>query len=408
MKSNILTQKVAPLGVGLTLSASLFLSPILAAHADGFNGKAYLIWNCGEETPCYHLFEDINTDNSYTIYNDADVTADNHAGKTFSAHNVDANNTTFALKTPFDNYKSAHASFTMQDVMEATYGDDERLALNPLEAPIEENAYTHFGDRNFKVMIKAPGYIGVSLKNSTSGYEPDFGSALNSATYRDISGSTASNPVTLYAVPQQDEVIISGVDGAFSSVKAIDLEKDSAVTISSVTGGHKIKFNSNYYDRVVFEVKQGSSTKYVRIFRTAVQTQKVDVNPNSKTVNAIIYFDSSKNCNNYDLYAKLEYKNGTEKTIKLSPAESHDDGYGNPEPGCLADGGTNLKKGYYTAEADVKLIDLSGIYFTATNTGSTSTNYAGTLSGSKKGIYLNLENTPMANTNWGKITPEKN
>lgn len=401
-------KKVAPLGVGLALSAGLFLSPFLTAQATGFDGKAYLIWECGEDTPCYHLFEDINTDNTYTIYNDSDVTADNHDGKTFSAVNVDTNNTTFALKYAFDAYLSGFTSFTMQDVM--TYEDSEhnRLALDPLEAPIEANAYSHFGDRNFKVMIKSPNYIGVSLKNATSGYEPDFGNALNSAAYRDISGSTLGSPVTLYAIPQQDEVIISGVDGAFNSVTAKNLEKASAVQITPVAGGHKIKFNSNYYDRVIFEVTQGSTKKYIRIFRTAIQTQQVDVNPNSKAVNAIVYFDSSRDCDDYNLFAKLEYKNGSNKTIQLAPAEEHDDGYGNINPGCIEEGGTNLKKGYYTAEADVKLNQLSGIYFTVLKAGSTSTSYAGTLSGSKRGIYLNLESLPMTNTNWGKITPEKN
>ncbi|MBQ6486201.1 hypothetical protein IJI76_00525 [Candidatus Saccharibacteria bacterium] len=408
MKSNIFMKKVAPLGVGLALSAGLFLSPFLTAQATGFDGKAYLIWECGEDTPCYHLFEDINTDNTYTIYNDSDVTADNHDGKTFSAVNVDTNNTTFALKYAFDAYLSGFTSFTMQDVM--TYEDSEhnRLALDPLEAPIEANAYSHFGDRNFKVMIKSPNYIGVSLKNATSGYEPDFGNALNSAAYRDISGSTLGSPVTLYAIPQQDEVIISGVDGAFNSVTAKNLEKASAVQITPVAGGHKIKFNSNYYDRVIFEVTQGSTKKYIRIFRTAIQTQQVDVNPNSKAVNAIVYFDSSRDCDDYNLFAKLEYKNGSNKTIQLAPAEEHDDGYGNINPGCIEEGGTNLKKGYYTAEADVKLNQLSGIYFTVLKAGSTSTSYAGTLSGSKRGIYLNLESLPMTNTNWGKITPEKN
>ena len=401
-------KKVAPLGVGLALSAGLFLSPFLTAQATGFDGKAYLIWECGEDTPCYHLFEDINTDNTYTIYNDSDVTADNHDGKTFSAVNVDTNNTTFALKYAFDAYLSGFTSFTMQVVM--TYEDSEhnRLALDPLEAPIEANAYSHFGDRNFKVMIKSPNYIGVSLKNATSGYEPDFGNALNSAAYRDISGSTLGSPVTLYAIPQQDEVIISGVDGAFNSVTAKNLEKASAVQITPVAGGHKIKFNSNYYDRVIFEVTQGSTKKYIRIFRTAIQTQQVDVNPNSKAVNAIVYFDSSRDCDDYNLFAKLEYKNGSNKTIQLAPAEEHDDGYGNINPGCIEEGGTNLKKGYYTAEADVKLNQLSGIYFTVLKAGSTSTSYAGTLSGSKRGIYLNLESLPMTNTNWGKITPEKN
>ncbi len=401
-------KKVAPLGVGLALSAGLFLSPFLTAQATGFDGKAYLIWECGEDTPCYHLFEDINTDNTYTIYNDSDVTADNHDGKTFSAVNVDTNNTTFALKYAFDAYLSGFTSFTMQDVMTYEDGEHNRLALDPLEAPVEANAYSHFGDRNFKVMIKSPNYIGVSLKNATSGYEPDFGNALNSAAYRDISGSTLGSPVTLYAIPQQDEVIISGVDGAFDSVTAKNLEKASAVQITPVAGGHKIKFNSNYYDRVIFEVTQGSTKKYIRIFRTAIQTQQVDVNPNSKAVNAIVYFDSSRDCDDYNLFAKLEYKNGSNKTIQLAPAEEHDDGYGNINPGCIEEGGTNLKKGYYTAEADVKLNQLSGIYFTVSKAGSTSTSYAGTLSGSKRGIYLNLESLPMTNTNWGKITPEKN
>ena len=411
MKKHNNKSRVLPLGIGLAVCASLFATPIMSARAIGFDGNAYLIWDCGESTPCYHLFSDIRTDNSYTIYSDTNVTADNHAGKTFSAVNVNTNATTFALKAAYDTYKAAHSTHTMQDVMDYEDGDHNRLALNPLEAPTEHNAYTHFGDRNFKVMIKSAGYVGASVQNATDGYEPDFGNALNSVVYRDIAGSTQANPTVLHTIPQQTEVILTAEDGAFDSVVAMNLENANAITIAPVSGGHKVTFNSAYYDRIIFKVTKGSTTGYVQIFRTAVQVQQTDVNPNSKAVNAIVYFDSAKGCANFDVYAKLVYKNGSaQRTIKLAPTTSHDDGLGNIEPGCLGahGGGTGLNKGYYTAQADVNLIDLSGIYFTATNAGSTSTTYAGTVSGSKKGIYMNLENTPMENTKWGKITPERN
>ena len=407
MKIRNLFTKIAPVGIGLAIIASPFMYSNLAAHADGFDGKAYLVWDCNEENACYHLFSDIKTDNSYTIYADG-FSADN-SGKTFSAKNINIETTTFVLKTAFDSYLSNHTSYPITDIMEAEDGEGERIALNPLEAPIETNAYSHFGDRKFKVMIKSPEYTGVSVKNATDGYEPDFGNALNTVVYRDISGSTESNPVILYTIPQQEQIIISGENGtAFDSIEALNLNKSQAVNISSVSSGHKIQFNSNYYDHIIFKVTSGTSIGYIQIFRTAIQVQKVDISPNSNTLNAIIYFDSTKNCSSYDLFAKLAYKNGNEKTVKLSPASEHDDGYGNIESGCLANGGTNLKKGYYSTTIDTNLINLSGVYFTAINAGSTITNYAGTLSGSKKGVYLNLEETPITNQKYATIQPKGN
>lgn len=399
--------KVAPLGIGLALSASLFMAPIFSAHADGFDGKAYLIWECGEETPCYHLFTNINTDNTYTVYDDADVTADNHAGKTFSAVNVDVDNTTFALKAAFDEYKTANPEHTMQDVMTYEDGEHNRLALNPMNAPIEANAYTHFGDWNFKVMIKSPNYVGASIKNATDGYEPDFGSAINTVVYHDISGTTQTKPVTLYVIPQQTEIILSGVDGAFTSVEAVNLENADAVAITPVADGHKIKFNSAYYDRVIFKVTTATTTNYVRIFRTAIREPFPAIETNQKVAIATIYFDEGKNCSNYDVYAKLDYKNGTQKTVKMTPMASHTDPYDDQIviDGCFDEGGLGLKKGHYSYTADTNLENLNGIYFTVSNAGSTATTYAGTLSGSKKGIYLDLDRDSAYSR---RINPEKN
>lgn len=404
MKHFSYKKSMVPIGTALAVSAGLFW-PLLA-HADGFDGKAYLVWDCGETTPCYHEFTDIKTNNEYDVRQDG-MAADNHAGKTFSAKNVDVNKTTFALKAPFDNYKTAHATFTMQDVMDAEYGDHERLALNPMNAPIEANAYTHFGDWNFKIMIKSSDYVGASIKNATDGYEPDFGSALNTVMYHDISGTTQAKPATLYVIPQQTEIILSSVGGAFTSVEAVNLENSSAVTITSVEGGHKIKFNSAYYDRVIFKVTTATTTNYIRIFRTAIQEPFPAIETNQKVATAIVYFDEGKNCSDYDVYAKLDYKNGTAKTVKMTPVASHTDPFDDHIVinSCFDEGGLGLKKGYYSYTADTNLENLNGIYFTVSKAGTTNTTYTGTLSGSKKGIYLDLDRNSAYSR---KINPEKN
>ncbi|MBR1801814.1 hypothetical protein IJ768_01115 [Candidatus Saccharibacteria bacterium] len=406
MKRFSYKRTVAPTVAALAVTAGLFC-PLTSVHADSFDGKAYLIWDCGEETPCYHLFEDINTDNTYTIYSDTDIEADNHAEKTFSAVNVDVDNTTFALKTAYDTYKAANPDHTMQDVMEYEDGEHNRLALNPMNAPREANAYTHFGDWNFKVLIKSADYAGASIKNATDGYEPDFGAALNSVLYHDVSGTTKANPATLYVIPQQTEIILSGEAGAFDSVAAVDLENAGAVTVTSVAGGHKITFNSAYYDRVIFKVTKGTKTYYIRIFRTAVQEPFPAIETNQKVITALVYFDEGKTCADYEVSAKLDYKNGTQKTIKMGAATSFEDPF---DPSiivnsCYESGGEGLRKGHYTYTADVNLSNLNGIYFTVSKAGSTSTTYAGTLSGSKKGIYLDLSTSGKYSR---KINPDKN
>ncbi len=406
MKHFSFKKTVAPSIAAIAVTAGIFC-PLTSVHANGFDGKAYLIWDCGEATPCYHLFEDINTDNTYTIYNDTDIEADNHVGKTFSAVQVDVDNTTFALKTAYDEYKAANPTHTMHDVMEYEDASHNRLALNPMNAPREANAYTHFGDWNFKVLVKSADYVGASIKNATDGYEPDFGAALNAVVYHDISGTTKANPTTLYVIPQQTEIILSGENGAFDSVVALDVENNNAISIASVSGGHKITFNSAYYDRVIFKVTKGTKTYYVRIFRTAVQEPFPAIETNQKVITALIYFDENKTCADYEVSAKLDYKNGTQKTVKMAAATSFTDPFDENIviPGCYEPGGQGLRKGHYTYTADTNLSNLNGIYFTVSKAGSTTTNYAGTLSGSKKGIYLDLS----VGTKYSrKINPDKN
>jgi|GEM_PF-3759628 len=392
--------KVALVGAGFAVAASPFVTPGLLVHADGFDGNAYLVWECDETTVCYHLFDDINTDNTTTFYQDG-FSADNYNTHTFDAKTANEDNATFALVADFTPVKDTATSIE--------YLKDEEIALNPLEAPIEENAFSSFGDRNFKVTIASPEYVGVVLKNTTEGYEPDFGSALNSVLSHDISESTEAKPTTLYTVPMQNKISLSmgGSTTNFDNVVATNLENEDAVIITKNTGTNSwdIEFKSAYYDRVIFKLTVGTTNYYVRIFRTAIQVQQVDVEPSSNKATAVVYFDSSKNCDSFDVYAKIAYKTGATKTVKMSPADNHDDGYGNIEDGCLAEGGTGLKKGYYTYTLDTTLNNLAGIYYTVSNTGSTSSVYTGTVTGSKKGIYLDLD---LTSEYARRINPEKN
>ena len=153
----------------------------------------------------------------------------------------------------------------------------------------------------------------------------------------------------------------------------------TAVTITPKTEGrYDIVFNSNYYDKVVFRVTSGSKSYYVAIARVVVG-HDYERNP-------VLYVPMS-DTKEYDLIATYYFADGTEKTFTLEQLGG-------------GEGGKNLAvRGYDFSEKDRGKVNLRpdapnrvvGISYTTTVSGSTATNYKGTLGGSNKGTYFKYE-----------------
>ena len=73
---------------------------------EGFDGKAYVVWSCGNGT-CYHYFDAIPgfDDGMSTFYKDTDVKADNDNSISF---NIKARDIGWILKSDFERWENAY------------------------------------------------------------------------------------------------------------------------------------------------------------------------------------------------------------------------------------------------------------------------------------------------------------
>lgn len=393
MKKFSYKNKVIPIGAALAVSAGLFYP--LTARADDFDGKAYIVWQCGQAKTdvCYHLFNDIRTDNKTSWYNASTVIDQTDPTKVFDPSNVIT--ASMVLKTDFENYiaNASHLPLNVDNII----GPDG-IDLNPLTAPNYPNAWSHYGDYNFRITIYNNDFAGIKMSEST--YAPDFLTDILSADSFDVSGTTSANPSNIKTIVYQDEITFEGSKDAnnnpingvtLKSIEALDASNADAVETSTPSAGKvKVKFNSNFYDRVIFRITDTNNNEYfVRLARLAIDVPRGVNTGSEKTATAIVYVKDNGNvsCDNYEVTARIAKTN---TIVRMTPTETHDDGFGNPEPGCISDGGPGLKKLFYEYTFPQTLSNYDGIFFNVRNAGSTATEYKGTISGSGQGILYDL------------------
>ena len=116
-------------------------------------------------------------------------------------------------------------------------------------------------------------------------------------------------------------------------------------------------------------------------------------------ITAEFFFDREKDYDEFELTAKIIYKDGTIKKVPLEANCVIDDGLGNPTYACEVDqeedefgsGGKGLKKSvfeYQLSEGEERTI--SKIYINGEYTGSTAYKYAGAYVGSGEGVLVNM------------------
>ena len=408
-----------------------------------FDGKAYVVWSCGSGV-CYHYFDNIPhfDDGNSTFYKNTDITADNNSSVVFD---VKAKYKDWILKEGFDRWVDAYKSkkgvseidwttvkpddiignppdmrqwedasiadgvCTKEGVSEedfhacvdgyyAQHGDGlPFVKLQPVGEPTDNNAYVSYGDRNFKVVIYNNDFKGVTMGNlSDLHYYPE--SWTNSFIRQDqfdLSGTTKSKPTTINTILLESTVVIKTLDyNAFeiTNIEALDVP-EGAVTISKVDDEWKLIFSSNFYDNVVFKVTDSNnSVSYMQIKRYTIDgwIRFVDNHP---VLTADFYFENTKSYTDFDLTAKILYKDGTEKKVSLQAAYGIDDGLGNITEAYEMNDGVGLKRStfeYNLSDGEEKIIDK--VYLNAEFKGSTETNYAGSFAGSGEGVLANIYN----------------
>ena len=284
-----------------------------------------------------------------------------------------------------------------------------RAQLQPVGEPQEKNAYVSYGDRNFKAVIYNDDYKGVSIGSLSDlhYYPTTWTNPFLRREQFDISGTTKDKPATIDAILLEDTINIKVLNyNGFSieTLEALDVS-EKAVEVSKDGDEWKIKFNSNFYDHVVFKATDSNNkVSYFQVKRTTVDPWIRHGENNKPIIIADFYFDRTKSYSDYDLTAKIIYKDGSEKMVKLEAVKRIDDGMGNITEAYEVDEetpvdpdhnpevhGKGLKHSvfeYELEEGEDQKIKTFYVYIE--NKGSTDKTYAGTVAGSGKGVKANL------------------
>lgn len=270
------------------------------------------------------------------------------------------------------------------------YLNKNHITINPLRSIKGANSISHMGDMAFRFIAYRSNYLGLQLLNTNNAYKPDFIGGLFYEDHFDISGTTKEKPVIVQASILNDEVIIKNVGPTnfYKSVKALDVSS-KAVSVSNYDRGFKIKFNSNYYDRVVFEVTTSDNkVGYVMIARDSLNIS--NMGREREKIQATLYYTKEHSYKDYQLVANINYKNGSKETKVLNPVKEaeHDtnrDPYEYEAIGDFESGENKLKKCQFVLE---NAKNIESVYFTVIKAGATqeSNTYKGTFAGSNDGV----------------------
>ena len=423
-----------------------------------FDGKAYVLWSCGSGV-CYHYFDDIPgfDDGNSTFYKDTSITANNDESIHFDIY---ADYKAWALPDRFERWVQAYKdqnnideinweNVDPEDIISeyppnmnewkqsaiAEYEEDNErgcrepnnnapredwdefdtcvdeyyisqgklpfIRLQPLGEPDANNSYVSYGDRNFKVVIYNSNYKGVTIGNldDLNFYPSDWTNPFLKVDQYDISGTTKEKPTSISTILLEKTVNIKSLwpnDFEIEEIKALDVP-EGAVLVNKVDDEFKLVFSSNFYDKVTFEVTDTNGNKsYMQINRFTIDAwfRMIDEHP---YLYADFYFDSNKSYDDFEITAKIYYKDGTIKNVELTPQNGLDNGLGDVsdensyEFNEEAAGGKGLKRAAFTYQLkDGEDRKIKKIYLNAEYKGSTEYKYAGAYVGSGEGTLANI------------------
>lgn len=374
-----------------------------------FDGDAYVIWACGarDNEVCLHLIQEIENNDGETKYYAAETIADikNPARKFDKFGDYDDEDFVrgMALKGAVEEWVEENygAGKTVNDVDWSKVNIHDFLRgknpeegggvkLQPLGETQGANSYTSFGDRNFKLTIYGNEYKALELGDlSELTYVPRYWNDANFVDSIDISGTTVESPAIINSVLLEDTVsIAAGAMGGLNiaKIEAVDVPK-GAVEVTKNGGSYNLKFNSNYYDNVVFKITDTAGKSYYLQVRRSI----LDPYMRNDSVWADFYFDDTTSYSDYEITATYVYSDGTFVSKKMVNAKRIDDGLGNIVFENEAVGGTRLKIATYKIEEGEGFDQgLETIFFNVRKAGSTSTNYKGTLAGSGLGVEYQM------------------
>ena len=286
-----------------TPSVNSNTNPGEPSNRPGFNGTAYFLWNCNGNV-CVYRKDDlelktdgthgVNANDPYIVnyIKESDVKNGNDEnGTVLEIDNLGEGDYFWTWDTPDFMERLAYAGIqqstideintamgeikTWKDLQDfvnylehVSYDAKRAFAIDPTGGKNGENSISTNGDRCFRATIydetKYEGIIfGVSEDDYTyflSSWDPAF---INPEL--DISGTSKENPAfyEIYMLEPNLKFTLNNSRKVtnIKSIKPVDINKD-AVTITENSGEYTIKFNSNFYNEVMFEVTGENNNKY--------------------------------------------------------------------------------------------------------------------------------------------------
>ena len=369
---------------------------------DRFDGNAYFAWLNDKDELCYHKFTNmqgsfVNEDGNIEYlmnYINANQLTDQSGNNSNFVWGQEPSGWVLAsaMEDEHGNIRNDISGFYV-------FGDgqmDMGVQLNPCGAENGMNSMCSNGDRNFRATIYRSGYASIRFSSSESDYTyfPGFWDLVFFSSVVDVSGTSKANPAEYDTYLLEPTIRFTndlGI-GEITSVEALDINRD-AVVITIVDGICTIRFNSNYYDNVVFKITAEGKEYFIKINRLVMGVSDNFAPGETDTkLFAELYYPRTKSYNDYEVVATIINKDGTSKTevVPVSKFFSMDNVNDRLIDQYTLDGGKGLYCSQFAVKVDTQKVE--GVYFTVINKGALDgENYGGTFSGSGSGSYYNLE-----------------
>lgn len=374
-----------------------------------FDGNAYFVWINNNGKVCYHKFTHLDgaiptLSGMYykmNYINAADITDES------------GNNSDYVWGLKYANWvlpgeledeeghiipERLNKLYIFGDGIPSTDRRKENgVQLDPCGGINGANSLCSNADRNFRVTIYRDGYQAVSFSDLQDEYTyfPEFWNPIFFSSTVDISGTTESNPAEYDTYLLEPTVKFS--KGRFSeevtAVEALNVNPD-AVEITNNAGVFTVKFNSNYYDHVVFKVTAGGKDYFLKLNRMVIDvTDNFGPGVEDTKLRAELYYPTSMNYDDFEVIATVVNRDGTEETSVVSVNKYESEDYQNVIDRTVNDYVLKGGKGLYCSQYSVSVDQdkVAGAYFTVIKKGALKgDNYGGTFAGSGRGTYYDL------------------
>ena len=400
-------KQLSTFGLAAALSLGIF-APTALVSAEGDDPQfytAYFIWDCNGF--CSRKLNNIQgeANGSYpTNYYRADSMWDEIGHEKvldISSVAPDTSRFGFLTEAGYARFQSEGWTSSWGDPLERVrsitddWESEHELIYDPMGGRVSNNSINTNANRDFRLTIFGDDFEAIRFSDIEESYtyfpkevhplnwDPHF---IDSTV--DISGTSLSSPAIYETYLLEPNLKFSSHDFSASpivSVRATNVNNPNAVSVTKNDDQFTITFNSNYHQKVDFELTAENGDKYyLQVNRV---TGKEYMNIGEKKLGYWLMYNSSKSYNDYDVIATIGHEDGSISIKKATPIAIDDFDEEGPATKVEWNAGKNLKSAVFAidGENDITSLDFTVVSKDAFKTADV---YGGTFAGSGKGIHF--------------------